>query len=239
LVIVSQLRNCKALPKDDGVIVVSVTLQGSEAVAQRITAYLSTEELARASRYRFDKDRRAFIASRAVLRICLAHFLTIDPRDVVFEYSSEGKPQLQSAQNAVELQFNVSHAEELVAIAIARKQRIGIDVEQTERVVDEIEIAEKYFSTAESESLRALPEAERRRAFLAYWTRKEAYAKATGRGLSDVLERSHKDNPMDPTFTFLSLSFEAGYVGVVAVEGEAKLAQHLHFTSLDDFFASM
>lgn len=239
MVTVSKYRNYWKSPNEESVIVVSVELRGSEAAAQRTAAFLSAEELARASRHRFDKDRRAFIASRAVLRICLAHFLATDPRDVAFEYSSEGKPQLQSAQNVVGLQFNLTHAEGLAAIAITLNRRIGVDVEQTGRVVDEIEIAQKYFSTAESELLRALPVADRPRAFISCWTRKEAYAKATGRGLSDVLEGSHKDQPIDPRFSFLPLSFEKEYVGVVAVEGGAKLAQHLHFTSLDEFFASM
>lgn len=235
---VAKHSNVEELQNNDGVIVVSVQLTGSEQALQKMSACLAPEELARASRYRFDKDRRSFIASRAALRVCLAHFTATAPQDVKFEYSAEGKP-LHSAQTAINIQFNLSHTEGLAAIAIARSRRVGIDVEQAARVIDEVEIAEKYFSAAESAHLRKLSEADRRRAFLSCWTRKEAYAKATGRGLSSVLERPHKDEPIDQDFTFLPLLFEGDYVGVVAVEGIAKLAQHLHFTSIDDFLTAM
>ena len=236
---VAKHRNFEELPHDGGVIVVSVQLSGGEGAMQQAAECLSSVELERASRYRFDKDRRSFIASRALLRNCLAYYLATEPRAVAFEYSSEGKPQLHSAQHSADLQFNLSHTEGLAAIAVTRKLRVGIDVEQTARVVDEIEIAHKYFSAAESEHLRLLPEADRRLEFLSQWTRREAYAKATGRGLSSVLEGSHKDEPIDPNFTFLPLAFERDYVGMVAVEGGAHLAQHLHFTSFDDFLIAM
>lgn len=234
---VAKRCNFAELPDNGGVVVISVCLQYSDDAMNEMGTCISQEEHARAARYRFDKDRRAFIASHAVLRICLAHYVGNDPRAIVFAYSSEGKPQLDPSQHASEIQFNLSHAEGLVAVAITRKRRVGIDVEEVARVVDEIQIAEKYFSSTESASLHALPEADRRKAFLKYWTHKEAYAKATGRGLSDVLERAHKEQFNDPNFTFLPLALGDGYVGVVAVEGEAELAQHLQFTSLDDFLA--
>lgn len=233
---VANNRNFPKLSSNDDVIVVSLLLSGSKTAMKKMEECLSPEEMARASRYRFDKDRRAFIAGRALLRICLAHYLGGNPRSVTFEYSSEGKPQLSSA-HVVQVHFNLSHTEGLAAVAISRGGRLGIDVEQTARGVDELEIAEKYFSTAETERLRALSEGERRLAFLDYWVRKEAYAKATGRGLSDVLERPHKHQNDDPCFTFLPLSFEGDYVGVVAAEGDAHLAEHIHFASLDDLVA--
>lgn len=231
---VAKDRNFPDLSNDNDVIVVSLQLGGSETAMGKMVECLSPEELDRASRYRFDKDRRAFTAGRALLRICLAHYLALTPRNITFEYSSEGKPQLSPAHDMA-IHFNLSHTEGLAAVAISRSRRLGIDIEQSTRVVDELEIAKKYFSAAETERLRALPENERRLAFLGYWTRKEAYAKATGRGLSDVLERNRGYQPEDSGFTFLPLSFEEDYVGVIAVEGDARVAQHIHFASLDGF----
>ncbi len=217
---------------NDDVVVVSVAFH---ELAQRLVSFaqiLSTEELARASRYRYPKDRNAYIVSRGMLRACLAHYLNVQPEDVMLTYGEEGKPSIDPAHHATSIEFNLSHTDGLIAIAFSRNRRVGIDVEKSRPVQDELEIAEKFFTRAESNWLRSLSESERHFAFLCCWTRKEAYAKATGLGLSETL------NPhFDPSraasrqFSYHPLSFEPDYVGVVAVEGDARISKHVFHLS--------
>ncbi len=227
-----------ALLNDNEVVVVSVALKDVEGATETLATFLSTEELARASRFRFRKDRDEFIASRASLRACLAHYLEVEPRDVSFAYSEEGKPKLDPVGHAMPIEFNLSHTRGLVAIALSRNCRVGIDVEKSRPVLDELEIAEKFFSPAETEELRSLSDADRRFAFLCCWTRKEAYAKATGLGLSETLTPNFDEHRgFAARFTYHPLSFDPDYVGVVAVEGDAPLAQHARFHSVDHLFS--
>ena len=165
---------------NDDVIVVSVACHDLAHTADSLVHVLSSEELARASRYRYQKDRDAYIASRGLLRTCLAHYLQVQPQHVMFTYSGEGKPAIDPARHGIAIEFNLSHTDGLIAIAFSRSRRVGIDIERTRPVLDELEIAEKFFTRTEADWLRSLPESERHFAFLCCWTRKEAYAKATG-----------------------------------------------------------
>jgi 4'-phosphopantetheinyl transferase len=145
---------------------------------------LSSDELVRAGRFHFERDRIRFVRCRTALRSLLGRYLGIRAPDIRLEYHSNGKPEVAMEQNKLKLQFNVSHSADEALIAIASHHRVGIDIEKIRNDIDIFVLAEHFFSTRERASLKALPENLQREAFFACWTRKEAFVKATGDGLS-------------------------------------------------------
>jgi 4'-phosphopantetheinyl transferase len=158
------------------------------AKAGSAAAVLSPDEIARASRFHFEKDRIHFIQCRSALRGLLADYLAIPAAEICFEYLASGKPQLAAEQNPSGLQFNVSHSANMALIAVGSEHRLGVDIEKIRGDVDTTALAERFFSLRERAGLQALPEHLRVPGFFACWTRKEAFLKATGEGLSFPLE---------------------------------------------------
>lgn len=157
-----------------------------DAAATISTDVLSADEIARAERFVFDRDRRRFIVCRGALRHVLSGYTGIAPEALVFAYGRNGKPALEGTENRVA--FNVSHAEERAVIAVSGAADLGVDIECTMRTVDFEGLADRFFSRVESAELRSLAASERRQAFYNCWTRKEAYIKATGDGLACPLQ---------------------------------------------------
>lgn len=148
---------------------------------------LSADERERASRFVFDRDRRWFTAARGLLRWLLARHLDVLPGEVEFVYAERGKPSLHPRFGG-QLEFNLSHSGGLAAIALTRAQPVGVDVEQM-RALDDLDcLARQCFAPGERERLAQLPSTVRPHAFFNCWTRKEAYIKALGEGLSCPLE---------------------------------------------------
>lgn len=145
---------------------------------------LSSDEITRAARFHFAADRQRFVASRAWLRTILAAFLVTEPSELSFCYSRNQKPFLGAAHAESGITFNLSHSGGIALYAFARRREIGVDVEQIRRDFDVESIAQRFFSISEREQLAALPESEKVEAFFRCWTRKEAYIKAIGEGLS-------------------------------------------------------
>ena len=128
------------------------------------------------------------MVGRGLLRTMLAHYLSVDPSEVQFTYSLQGKPSLAREHGDPTLSFNLSHSDDLAAYAFGRVPEIGVDVERI-RPVPEIEgIAASFFSVTERDALLKLPGSERQVGFFNCWTRKEAYIKATGDGLAHPLD---------------------------------------------------
>lgn len=148
---------------------------------------LSPDELARADRFHFARDRQNFTATRALLRMVLGSYLGSDPSKLTFVYSDKGKPVL-GANHALPVQFNVSHSGTRALLAISLGRDVGVDVERIRHNLDCDLLAERYFSPAEQKALAALPLSERSNGFFRCWTRKEAYIKAHGAGLSLPLD---------------------------------------------------
>ena len=146
-----------------------------------LEAILSPDERARAAALRHDVDQRRFIARRAQLRMLLADLIGTRPEAVLFARGPHGKPYLPSYPD---LRFNTSSAGTLGLCVVALKTEVGCDMAADEDVPLSIEIARLLFHDREHRDFAALPEAMRRRAFLEIWTRKEAYLKAAGIGLS-------------------------------------------------------
>lgn len=147
---------------------------------------LSAEERERAQRFRVEPPRTAFVLTRGTLRSVLAHYLGGKAQALRFRYESQGKPFLEGDDN---LFFNVSHTDGLAMLAFARGRRLGVDVEKIHPGTEVEKLAERFFSERECRDLRLLNGDELRAAFFRIWTRKEAYIKATGEGLSLPLDQ--------------------------------------------------
>jgi 4'-phosphopantetheinyl transferase len=145
---------------------------------------LSPDERTRGSRFHRASDRHYFIAGRAILRQILGAYLDTDPKSVSFAYSEKSKPALGEDHAGSDLTFNISHSGTIALLAFARSRQLGVDVEQIRRDFDTAPIAARFFSQVEQEELAMLPADQRNDAFFFCWTRKEAYIKATGEGLS-------------------------------------------------------
>jgi 4'-phosphopantetheinyl transferase len=150
---------------------------------------LSEDERFRAERFCFPRDRDRFIAGRGILRTILAEYLNREPGQLRFASNPYGKPALAAVpEESPPLCFNVTHSEGLALYAVTRTREVGIDLEWAHRELDLQAIAERFFSPREAAGLGALPPEARREAFFACWTRKEAYVKARGQGLSLALD---------------------------------------------------
>lgn len=158
--------------------------RGAGSEVSVLSPVLSPDERARASRFHFERDRIHFTRCRSALRELLADYINIPAAEIRFEYLPSGKPQLVVAQNPHSLQFNVSHSANMALIAVGSEHRLGVDIEKIRADVDTPTLAERFFSPRERTGLQSLPEDLRLRAFFACWTRKEAFLKATGEGLS-------------------------------------------------------
>ena len=146
---------------------------------------LSAGERARASRLREDSARRQFIAGRGTLRAVLGRYLNCAPGNVEFCYGPQQKPFL--AEQETGLQFNMSHSHGLALVAVTRRQKIGVDVEFIRLLPGAARMARQFFSAQEQLFLRPLLPEEWTAAFFKGWTRKEAYLKACGDGLTRPL----------------------------------------------------
>jgi 4'-phosphopantetheinyl transferase len=164
----------------------NVRLEASENTFARGFCWLSPDEVERAERFRFDQHRRAFVLGRAALRALIASYLRIEPQEASFTYGLKGKPALAVAP--CPLSFNVSNSGDLAAYAFALDCEIGVDVEHRRRLLEIEGIARRFFASDEVAELMALSEGERPEGFFNCWTRKEAYIKAVGDGLSVPLD---------------------------------------------------
>lgn len=203
---------------------------------------LAPDELARAERFAFERDRRRFIVARAALRSILGLYLGIAPRRIVFSYSPLGKPALAAEMPNDGIAFNLSHSAELSLVAVTRERAVGVDVEHLNRDVSHDGIADRFFSERERRDLAAVPPADRKRAFLDCWTRKEAFIKASGEGLFRGLntfdvslepgegarELTVRNDPENPLRWKLR-AFEPApdYAGAVVVDGRLEELQYI------------
>jgi 4'-phosphopantetheinyl transferase len=217
----------------DRVDVWRVQLDGPSSTVSS-SSVLSSDELNRAQRYHFEKDRLRFVRCRSALRFLLSRYLALPPVELRFEYQPGGKPELPAQQNPLQLRFNVSHSAQLALIAVSAGHRLGIDIEKERADIDVSALAERFFSTRERDGLRALPDRLRVAAFFACWTRKESFLKATGDGLScpladfsvtphpeldPALEEIRGDTQARKQWFLADLSVVDGYRAAMAVEG--------------------
>jgi 4'-phosphopantetheinyl transferase len=202
---------------------------------QNMQQILSAEEQMRARRFFFEKDRMHFIVARGLLRVILSRYLDQEPSQLRFIYSRYGKPGLEIQSGEETLSFNMSHSSGLALYAITRNRKIGIDIECISENIPYEQIAERFFSRQENAVLRELPTGETRdNAFFTCWTRKEAYIKARGDGLSLPLNQfdvslspgeparllNNRQNPNEVSrWSFLEVIPSPGFVATLVVEG--------------------
>lgn len=154
------------------------------------TSLLTPDELLRCQGFRFEADQRAFIAARALVRTVLSRYAPVPPGDWRFETEKHGKPRIAHPKVLPALNFNLAHTAGVVVCAVSVAHAVlGVDVEQACRDLAVLDLADRYFSAAETGALRALPASGQRRRFLSIWTLKESYVKARGLGLSLPLDK--------------------------------------------------
>jgi len=204
-------------------------LNGDSSFEAQRRSILSSDELARASRFHFQVHANRFITGRMAIRTILGAYLGISPRDLAFQQTQYGKPFLSAALNPLLLSFNLSHSQDLGVFAISPHKCLGIDVEAIRTDFGGEEVAESHFAPAEFQELLSLPEAQRPQAFFNCWTRKEAYVKALGAGLQIPLDSFEVSlRPDEParflrgagaTWRLVSFSPARDFQGAVAYEG--------------------
>jgi 4'-phosphopantetheinyl transferase len=198
----------------------------------RLRRALSADERARADRFYFPRDRDRFVAARGMLREILSYYLEEAPGALCFSYNAYGKPALVGAAG---LCFNLSHSHDLAIYAVAHGREVGVDVEHVRAEFAGEGIAERFFSPGEIAALQTLPAEQRVEGFFNCWTRKEAYIKARGEGLSLALDsfdvalapgvpaallavRGEPDEA--ERWTLCALDADPGYVAALAVAGQ-------------------
>jgi 4'-phosphopantetheinyl transferase len=195
---------------------------------------LAAEEQTRAQRFYFQTDRERFINAHGVLRAILGLYLDRAPKCLSFCYSSYGKPALTLESGGDAIRFNMSHSRGVALYAVTRGREIGIDLEFIRCDLEVEQIAERFFSRSEIATLRALPTDLQKHAFFLCWTRKEAYIKARGEGLSLPLDQfdvslipgepaallsTQPDSDEAVRWSLKELTLASGYVAALAVEG--------------------
>jgi 4'-phosphopantetheinyl transferase len=185
--------------------------------AHALALSLSKAERGRAARFRFDRERRRFTVARARLRELLAERLDVPPESIEFVYGREGKPALAERFARSGWRFNLSHCGELAVFAFSRAGEVGVDVEAVHAIAEADAIAARVFSRREHEAYRALAPTERPLAFFRCWTRKEAFVKALGGGLSMPLAEVDVAHA-PPGWRLHSFSPLPGFIGALATE---------------------
>ena len=168
--------------------VLGLSLEAAPEVSSELEQFLSSPEVERARRFHYPRHQQEFVMTRAWLRLLLAERLRLDPRAIVFEDTKYGKPGLSSPSGAPSLDFNLSHSGSLALFAFTDGRPVGIDVEVLREIPDAADLADRFFSPGEVAELNALSFSGGPQAFLACWTRKEAFIKALGLGLHCPLD---------------------------------------------------
>ncbi|MFC1706056.1 4'-phosphopantetheinyl transferase family protein [Planctomycetota bacterium] len=145
---------------------------------------LSASERARHGRYRFERDRQLYLVAHALTRTVLSYYRPVEAQDWRFEPGRHGKPEIVSPSLGPRLRVNLSHTGGLVACAVALDDDVGVDVEDSDRETSILSVAERVFSDTELRDLHAQTGDGQRHRFFEYWTLKEAYIKADGRGIT-------------------------------------------------------
>jgi 4'-phosphopantetheinyl transferase len=221
---------------------VHVWLAGLAQTPARLAEFrrlLCEEETTKAARFLQPRDRDRAVVGRGLLRKLIGKYLDVEPGGLRFRYNGCGKPGLESGCVGSPLEFNVSHSHDFVLLAFTRQRTVGVDIEHVRTKHTGDAIARRYFAPAEVVALSAVPSALQVAAFFECWTRKEAYLKARGDGLSRPLDSfevafgpgvvpaiRREDDPPDPpaNWTVVNPPSVPDCAAAVVVEGRAVTA---------------
>lgn len=154
----------------------------------RLFSWLNQEEKHQAMRFKFNTDRQSYTIAHGMLRFILGYYLNISPENIQIEVGQYGKPNIDSKQNHIDLNFNISHSKNCILIGIAQHQEIGVDIEYQRDKIEFLDIIERFFSVIEVTLFQEVPQAEQCNAFYNRWACKEAVIKAIGLGLFQALD---------------------------------------------------
>jgi 4'-phosphopantetheinyl transferase len=225
-----------ALP-DNQVHVYYAYLNQRASQLHQLAQTLSEDERVRAEQLHFEQDKNRFIARRGLLRTILGSYLGTQPGQLQFSYGRYGKPTLAKPFVSNSLHFNMSHSNGLALYAITVGRPLGVDLEYVRPIGEAEQIAERFFSAQENAVFRTLPASDKNQAFFYCWTRKEAYLKAIGDGLtrpsnqfSVLLDSWEPASPLSVTgdpkevsgWTLQTLTPVPDYVAALAVEGHER-----------------
>ncbi len=220
----------------------SARLDSPEDLLRQFAGVLSEDEHRRAERFRAGSLRNRYIAGRGTLRTLLGRYLRTAPASVSLGYQAHGKPELGPPWKAYGLEFNVSHSHELAVCAFTRGSQIGVDVECIRPMPNAAALLERFFSSQEVQEWQQMPAERQLRAFFQGWTRKEAWLKAVGSGLSFPLNQFCVT--LDGPARVLSIRGDTGeaaqwwlescepcdeYVAAVAMQGRAVAVRKWQF----------
>jgi len=206
--------------------------------------HLSDGEIKRADRFHFDRHRRRFAVSHNALRAILAGYLDVHPVDIEYGQTSHGKPWLSGMHKEFGLFFNLTHSHELGVVAVTMEGEVGVDVEYVKTMGDIDGIAARFFSTVEQGAYLGLSDEQRVAGFFNCWTRKEAFIKAIGEGLSHPLDkfdvtltpgepagflRIGEDAQEAPHWTLLTIQTDPNYIGAVALRSKGISIEHINY----------
>ena len=212
-----------------------------------LTSYfqlLSQEEQLRSQRFKFEKDQRLNILARSGLRVLAAQYLNCTPVSIQMGYEEYDKPYFLDYP---ELKFNVSHSGEMIVLAFIQQFELGVDVEYIKTDFEVMDIADNFFALDEIEKLKEVEKELQFEAFYRCWTRKEAFIKAKGSGLSFPLAdfsvsigekakllATRWDADEKNEWSLSSFMPKNGYVGALAVHGPVKTIKYHEWTGFED-----
>ncbi|WJJ95640.1 4'-phosphopantetheinyl transferase family protein [Algibacter luteus] len=206
-----------------------------------LNSFLSEDEILKASKFKFEKDKNCSIITRGALRLLSGKYLNLNPQEIEFKYGDFGKPAFNFE---TPLKFNVSHSGNIAVLGFCLHSDIGVDIEVMKANFDVFDIASNYFSSSEIEALKILPTEEHTKGFYRCWTRKESFIKAKAKGLSFPLDsfsvsidsdikaellETKWDNNEKEFWKLFSFSPQENYIGAVSVKGQIQKVNYFNF----------
>lgn len=201
---------------------------------------LSEDEAKRAKRFKFDVDRNLYVVAHAAMREILASYLDQTPAALLIARTDKGKPYIKASN----LHFNLSHSHQFAMLAVSNASPVGVDVEHVRNAPQNIvELAQRFFADKEYHQLKALPVGHQKEAFMKTWTRKEAFVKAIGAGLSFPLQAVLVNVPPIPAsitlleseyavssaWSLSELTVPSGYLATLAVQHAQPSIKYYHY----------
>ncbi|HBU83773.1 MAG TPA: phosphopantetheine-protein transferase [Paenibacillus sp.] len=221
--------------------VLQVPAELPEAYWDHFLLHVSEERRAQASRFVHLADAYRSVLGEVLTRVTLSKLTGLNPGELSFTRNQYGKPSLS---NYADVQFNVSHSGDWIALISGGDTDLGVDVEKISPI--DMKIAERFFSMTESQFLAAEPAEIQLETFYRLWTLKESYIKAVGMGLSMPLDSfsmirnadGHWHSPEAASHPFLSMRLDHGYMLAACSAGEGLPAQP-DFITIEELYQAL